>query len=152
MVRGFQGQDQTDIETAAPTVTKESIRLLVSMAAGQQWDVNSIDIKGAFLQSKPLERDVWVKPPLEAGRKKGKLWKLTKSVYGLGDASREWYLTFSKFLVSTGAQSSPLDKCLFTWHDATGSCTGMLALCGWGTKILLTRSSQVSQPISSWVQ
>ena len=42
---------------------------------------NTVDIKSAFLQGKPIERDVYVKPSKEAHTKK--IWKLDATVYGL---------------------------------------------------------------------
>ena len=53
--------------------------------------VHRIDIKAAFLQGFPIDRDVYLVPPVEANT--GRLWKLETTVYGLVDASREWYLT-----------------------------------------------------------
>ena len=47
--------------------------------------IRSRDISSAFLQSVPIERNVYVLPPKER-RVPGILWKLTKHVYGLGDA------------------------------------------------------------------
>ena len=72
--------------------TKESLRLTLVTAASKGWRIGSLDIKSAFLQGQKIERDVYLKPraPREAGT--DKLWKLNKTVYGLGDASRRWYL------------------------------------------------------------
>ena len=42
---------------------------------------NKLDINSAFLQGKPIERDVYVKPSKEAHTKK--IWKLDATVYGL---------------------------------------------------------------------
>ena len=47
-------------------------------------------MKAAFLQGYSIERDLYLKPPKEAGTLN--LWKLKKTVYGLCDAPRSWYL------------------------------------------------------------
>ena len=52
----------------------------------------------AFLQGSPLDRDVYMEPPKEM-KKRGKVWKLKKSAYGLYDASRKWYLAVKKELI-----------------------------------------------------
>ena len=54
------------------------------------WKINSLDMKTAFLQGKGITCDLLIKPPKEANTTK--LWRLNKTVYGLNDASRTWYL------------------------------------------------------------
>ena len=42
----------------------------------------------AFLQSDPIQRDVFLKPPPELNLPRNKVLKLNKTAYGLVDASR----------------------------------------------------------------
>ena len=51
----------------------------------------SVDICAAFLQSKVLDRDVFVEPPSDI-KKQGIIWKLNKPLYGLDDASQKFWL------------------------------------------------------------
>ena len=51
-----------------------------------------MDIKAAFLQGKEIERDIYVKPTAEA-KKEGIIGKLNKVIYGLCDASQQWYFS-----------------------------------------------------------
>ena len=44
-----------------------------------------------------------------------RLWKLNKTVYGLEDASRRWYLRVKDELRALGVQSSKYDEALFFW-------------------------------------
>ena len=48
--------------------------------------IHAMDIKSAFLQRKPIERDIYLKPPKEVNSQK--IWKLNTTVYGLGDTPR----------------------------------------------------------------
>ena len=66
------------------------------------------------MQGKPIERDVFIKPPKEANT--NKLWKLNTTVYGLCDAPREWYLSVKKELLATGCLKRRYDDALFYWH------------------------------------
>ena len=75
-----------------------------------------MDIKTAFLQSKKLDRPIYLFPPKEANVPTGYIWKLSKCVYGLTDASRSWYLTLREELVKLGATPSKYDQAIFTWH------------------------------------
>ena len=77
---------------------------------------NPMDIKTAFLQSKKLDRLIYLLPPKEANVPTGYIWKLSKYVYGLTDASRSWYLTLREELVKLGVTPSKYDQAIFTWH------------------------------------
>lgn len=68
---------------------KESIKIFLAVAANEKFDLQSIDIRAAFLQSRALDRDVFIEPPKDL-KKEGVLWKLKKPLYGLDDASRKF--------------------------------------------------------------
>jgi hypothetical protein len=108
--RGFQ--EETDFPTDSPTVQKQSIRLISVLAATNKWTIHTTDISSAFLQGSQMDREVFVKPPKEAGLI-DKLWKLNKCLYGLKDASRKWYMRILTKLKELGFKKSPLDKGLF---------------------------------------
>ena len=108
--RGFQEED--DFPKDSPTMSKSSLRLVLALAASKGWDIQTSDIKSAFLQGSALEREVFVKPPVLADQK-GKLWRLLKCLYGLKDASRQWYLKVLKCLKGVGFQKSRFDAGLF---------------------------------------
>ena len=62
------------------------------MAANEGHHIASMDITGAFLQGEKLDREVFVKPPPDIIKEKpGIIWKLNKCLYGLNDASRNFY-------------------------------------------------------------
>lgn len=115
VARGFQ--EDIDIFKDSPTCSKEGLRIGLHVIASNNWIINSIDIKAAFLQSRPIERDVYVKPPPEAHNSAGILWKLNKTIYGLCDGSRSWYITLKDFLVkNTHAICCTCDPAIFSWH------------------------------------
>ena len=53
--------------------------------------------------------------PKEAGTEK--LWKLKKCVYGLTDASRQWYLRVAEELSKLGFYESIYDEAVFYWYS-----------------------------------
>ena len=89
VARGFE-ENVDQIRSDSPTCLKESLRILLTLASTMDWKLVSLDIKCAFLQGYPIQRDLFVRPPKEAGAT-GYVWKLNKVVYGLSDASRAWY-------------------------------------------------------------
>ena len=108
-VRGFEEENENIRDS--PTAMKESIRFCLTVAATEKWNIESLDVKTAFLQSNKLERQIIIRPPKEA--QTNKLWQLIKPAYGLGDASRLWYLTVRDKLTKMGIKVSIHDQGLF---------------------------------------
>ena len=111
--RGFE--EEQNFRTDSPTCSREGVRIALTLIASNSWKLNSIDVKTAFLQGNPIEREVFVKPPKEAGT--NGLWKLNKCVYGLADASRYWYLKLQEELIKLGAKPSTLVQGIFLWYN-----------------------------------
>ena len=124
VARGFQ-EKQNDQRKDSPTCLKASLRLVFCVAASKQWIVKILDIKSAFLQGQPIERDVYLQPPKEAGS--SVIWKLKKTIYGLSDASRQWYLTVKKSLENHETKMSLYDEALFYFSE-NGVLRGVIAL------------------------
>ncbi len=111
VARGFEEADIGEIRKDSPTCGKESLRLCLTLFASMNWKINSLDIKAAFLQGNPIEREVYIMPPKEV--QTNKLWKLNKTVYGLADASRTWYLRVRQELTTLGIKVSKYDEAVF---------------------------------------
>ena len=88
VAKGFQ-EKHDNLRADSPTCLKETLRLVITIAAAKKWDVCTLDFKSAFLQGKEIERAIFLIPPPEI--KSGVVWKLKKTIYGLSDASRMWY-------------------------------------------------------------
>ena len=61
MVRGFQ--ESLKPQSDSHTVAKESFKLLMAIAAIFGFKLTSVDIRAAFIQSKVLNREVYIEPP-----------------------------------------------------------------------------------------
>ena len=124
VVRGFQEEEDTRCDS--PTTGKEVIRILLAIGVSNGWKSHCLDVKSAFLQGQPIERDVYLLPPEEACES-GNLWKLKKVVYGLKDGSRNWYFTLKSFLLNLGCSISKCDPAVFYLRQDT-SVIGILLL------------------------
>ena len=102
------------MQTDSPTVRKGNINFVLMISARNCWIVKSQDVTAAVLQSVPIGREVFVRPPPER-RVPGVIWKLKKSVYGLVDASRGFYLNPSGELINNGCEKSKMDPAMFLY-------------------------------------
>ena len=123
VIKGFQ--EDASIPSDSPTGSKESLRIMLSTVASKQWIINSIDIRSAFLQGKPIERDVFIVPP-DTANTSNVLWKLEKCIYGLNDAARMWYFAVWQQLKSLGCQRSAIDYGIFYFIDEHDGLTGII--------------------------
>ena len=62
VARGFE-EDATQIKRDSPTITKENIRLICTLAVANKWKIHSIDIRSAYLQGLPVDRTIYLLPP-----------------------------------------------------------------------------------------
>lgn len=110
----------------SPTCLRETLHLIILFAANFNWNIRCLDIQSAFLQGKAIERELFLKPPAEANSS-GRLWRLNKTIYGLNDAGRQWYLKVKEVLESLGVKMSVYEESLFYWlHE--GSCEGIIGI------------------------
>ena len=100
VVLGYQAHNVTDVETAAPTLSRTSRNALLTVAANNSFDLESGDITSAFLQSLSNLEDenLLVFAPSELSAMfggdpadPGAVLKLTNAFYGLVRAPRVWH-------------------------------------------------------------
>lgn len=115
VAKGF-GEDSADSVKYSPTCTRESLRLLFTVAATMNWKLQSVDITYAILQGNTISRDVYIQLPKDA-RRKGVLWKLKPSVNRLSDPPRAWYDKVRSEMKRFGATITKFDKTVFMWHE-----------------------------------
>ena len=117
-IRGDQEEETELIQTDSPTVRKQNINILLMVAARNRWDIKSDDVSSAFLQSVPIDREIFVIPPRER-KIPGVIWRLKKSVYGLVDASRGFYQNFSQHLIDLGCKKAIMDPAMYIRFENT---------------------------------
>ena len=79
-------------ETYAPTAMGASRRALISVAAALDYEIHQTDIKTAFLHG-DLEEEVYMEqPPGYGNGDPNMVWLLTKSLYGLKQSPRCWWM------------------------------------------------------------
>lgn len=117
VVRGnWQQKGSSYVELYVPVACIELVRALLAIAAILGWEVDHVDIKGAFLYAELPEKDrILVRLPNVDGVKlaSGQYARLNKSLYGLRQAPKLWYAHLSRVLRSIGMEEAQSTNCLF---------------------------------------
>lgn len=114
--RGFtQVKDLDYKETFSPTTRYDSIRILLSIAAREDLEVEQFDVKTAFLYGELLE-EIYMEAPEGIDVEPSQVCKLNKSLYGLKQSSRCWNKKFTSFLTTYGFKPCPSDNCVFVGY------------------------------------
>ena len=104
VTKGFTQIEGTAYEeTFSHVVTFASIRLLLAMVAHLDLELFQMDVKTAFLNGR-LEEEIYMDQPIGFASKgqEDKACHLKRSIYGLKQSSRTWYLRFHKTITSFG--------------------------------------------------
>ncbi|BBH00229.1 transposable element gene, partial [Prunus dulcis] len=112
-------------ETFSPVVRHTTVRLVLSIAAMNQWKLRQLDVKNAFLQG-DLEEEVFMKQPPG-------FEDFTHPQF----APRAWNAKFTGYLPTLGFKSSHSDPSLFVQH--TGN--DVIILLRYVDNIIITGSS-----------
>ncbi|GJW55655.1 putative ribonuclease H-like domain-containing protein [Tanacetum coccineum] len=113
--QGFRQKKGIDYdEVFAPVARVKAIRLFLAFASFMGFLVYQMDVKSAFLYG-TIEEEVYVHQPLGFvdPAHLNKVYKVIKALYGLHQAPRAWYETFSSLLLKNGFRRGTIDKTLF---------------------------------------
>jgi Reverse transcriptase (RNA-dependent DNA polymerase)/Integrase core domain len=114
VAKGFQqvyGIDYT--ETFAPVAKLKSIKLVLAIAADEDFELKQLDFDTAFLNAY-LSEEVYMEQP--EGFHNGNsnmVCKLNKALYGLKQAPYEWNQELHKFMLQLGYSAIICDPCVY---------------------------------------
>lgn len=117
-----EGLDYMDI--FSPVAKLTSVKLLIGLAAAKGWSLNQIDVSNAFLHGE-LDEEIYTRlpqgytPPPGTHLPPNPVCRLRKSLYGLKQASRQWYKRFSSVLLGANFVQSSADNTLFVKKTKT---------------------------------
>jgi hypothetical protein len=96
VAKGFTQREAIDYtEIVSPISKKDSFRIVMALVAHFNLELHQMDVKTAFLNGDLCENVYMMQPEgfvVEVKERMG--CKLNKSIYGLKQVSRQWYLKF----------------------------------------------------------
>jgi hypothetical protein len=116
---GSRAQIGIDVfDTYAPVIDYSTVRLLISLAFGNKWEMFHWDISVAFTNAK-AEEETYVRFPksfpsdLFPGYKEGTIARLKRNLYGSKSAPKLWYNCLYQCVIELGFKSVAGHPCLF---------------------------------------
>ena len=128
VTKGFiQIHDIDYDETFSPVAMVKSIRILLAIAAYNDYEIWKMDVKTTFL-NESLEEDVYMTHPegFVIPNEARRICKLDKSIYGLRQAWRRWNIRFYQTVKEFGFIQNEDESCVY--KKVSGSLVSFLVL------------------------
>jgi hypothetical protein len=115
VAKGITQREGVDYnETFSPVLCKDSFRIITVLVAHFDLELHQMDVKMTFLNG-DLEERFYMKQPkgflMEGKEDMG--CHLKKSIYGLKQVSRQWYLKFNEIIKRFGFKENVEDNCVY---------------------------------------
>jgi hypothetical protein len=115
VAKGFTQREDIDYtETFSPVSCKNSLRIIMVLVAHYDLELHQIDVKMTFLNGDLLKNVYMTQPKGFAVKGKEHMGcHLRKFIYGLKQASRQWYLKFDETIRSFDFKENEEDNCIY---------------------------------------
>jgi hypothetical protein len=91
VAKGFSQIEGIDFdELFSPVVRYETARLIFDVAALEDWEIESVDVKAAYLYGK-LDEEIYMEEPEGFQTHQNKVWRLHRALYGLKQSGLAWW-------------------------------------------------------------
>lgn len=74
------------------------VRMIISLSLLLGFNLATAHVKGAYMQSGPNHRDIYVRPRNRIDDRQTSIWKLLHLAYGIYEAGRRWLCTIENWM------------------------------------------------------
>jgi len=128
------GIDYMDV--FSPVVCLATICTLLALAAVEDWEIQQMDVKGAYLNGN-LKEEIYMMQPEGYGDGSDKACQLLKTLYGLKQSGHEWNIEFNIKLEKCGYKRIHSDPCVYILWTSDG----MVLITVWVDNLLIFTTS-----------
>lgn len=149
VVQAYNDHEKETILTQAPTIQRMSQRLILALAAiHPHLNLFLRDITQAYVQSTTaLNREFFVRPPIELGLPNTTVLKVIKPLYGVPEAGAHWYKTYhAHHIQNLTMLESSYDSCLL-WVSNPSMGFGVVGLQTDDTLILADKTFAAAEEV-----
>lgn len=122
VAKGFSQVEGIDFDQIfSPVVRFETVRLILALAALEDWHIQGVDVKNAYLYGK-LDEEIYMEQP-EGFKVKGqehKVFRLLCALYGLKQAGLAWWKALNESMELLGCKHLSSDAGIFVYKDKNG--------------------------------
>ena len=112
VAKGFSQKPGQDFnKTFSPVMQTSLLRSLFALGAEEDWEIDHVDVKTAFLYGE-VDEEIYIRAP------DGTTRRLHKAIYGLRQAGRQWYNRFHKSFERFGMKRCESDPCCYVLADS----------------------------------
>ena len=100
VAKGFSQVEGLDFDQVfSPVVRFETVRLMLALAALENWYITGLDVRSAYLYGK-LDEEIYMEQPkgFAVPRQERKVLRLWHALYGLKQAGLAWWRTLNESL------------------------------------------------------
>jgi hypothetical protein len=115
IVKGYSQKEGIDFhDIFSPVVKIVSIQIVLALVASLDLELEKLDFKTSFLNG-DFNEEIYMEQPegFIQNHNNKILCKLNKSLYGLRQSPRQWYMKFDSFMMSQNYTRSEYDHCAY---------------------------------------
>ena len=122
VAKGFSQVEGLDYDQVfSPVVRFETVRLILAMAALENWTISGLDVRNAYLYG-TLDEEIYMEQPegFRAANLEHYVIRLKKALYGLKQAGLAWWRTLRDSMKELGFEGLISDAGLFIFRNEHG--------------------------------